>query len=346
MRIQADSLPGAMPTLMGSILRRSSKDRTALGQWLADGAGTEPPEETIAAAERSAQDLALLDRAAAAIGRAAMLGTRAQQAALRSAERAGDGLRLERTRDGARSALVALTQRLDQWIEFPGERDLREPQSALAMVAGPMAGRLAARIDRTRAQWAASLGRPEHASVREMELLERAMTQADRLAGLGLSDADMLATGATLARWAAWSPSSEGVAVTLAPLRPRISLACAAAAEGEWDECARTLEAVERELPLAEFVAIVQTRIGASLPRVDPGACALIRSLGTPTHDGSWLAADRARLATLARAWRELRHATSTGAVDQGQACAAVASQVARDLIDSLVAIGPDTVEP
>jgi DNA-binding transcriptional LysR family regulator len=218
--------------------------------------------------------------------------------------------------------------------------------TALAMVAGPMAGRLAARIDRTRAQWAASLGRPEHASVREMELLERAMTQADRLAGLGLSDADMLATGATLARWAAWSPSSEGVAVTLAPLRPRISLACAAAAEGEWDECARTLEAVERELPLAEFVAIVQARIGASLPRVDPGACALIRSLGTPTHDGSWLAADRARLATLARAWRELRHATSTGAVDQGQACAAVASQVARDLIDSLVAIGPDTVEP
>ncbi len=346
MRIQADALPGAMPTLMGSILRRSSKDRTALVQWLADGAGTEPPEGTIAAAERSAQDLALLDRAAAAIGRAAMLGTRAQQAALRSAERAGDGLRLERTRDGARSALVALTQRLDQWIEFPGERDLREPQSALAMVAGPMAGRLAARIDRTRAQWAASLGRPEHASVREMELLERAMTQADRLAGLGLSDADMVATGATLARWAAWSPSSEGVAVTLAPLRPRISLACAAAAEGEWDECARTLEAVERELPLAEFVAIVQTRIGASLPRVDPGACALIRSLGTPTHDGSWLAADRARLATLARAWRELRHATSTGAVDQGQACAAVASQVARDLIDSLVAIGPDTVEP
>ena len=89
---------------------------------------------------------------------------------------------------------------------------------------------LAARIDRTRAQWSASLGRPEQASLREMALLERVMAQADRLARLGPDDADLLATSASLARWAAWSPSAEGVAVTLAPLRPRISLACAAAA--------------------------------------------------------------------------------------------------------------------
>ncbi len=136
------------------------------------------------------------------------------------------------------------------------------------------------------------------------------------------------------------------MAVTIAPLRPRVTLACSAAAEGAWDECERALEAVERELPVAEFVAVVQSRIGASLPRPEADACAVIRSLGAPTHDGSWIAADRARLATLARAWRELRHATVTGAADQAQACAAVATQVARDLLDSLAAIGPDTVSP
>lgn len=346
MRVQADGLPGAMPQLMGAILRRSSKDRTALVQWLADGAGTDPPEGAIAAAERAAEDLSLLKVASTTIGRAATLGTRPQQTSLRSAERAGDGLRLDRTRDAARSTLMALTNRLDRWLELPGERELRDPQSAVATVAGPMSGRLAARIDRTRAQWSASLGRPEQASLREMALLERIMAQADRLARLGPHDADLLATSASLARWAAWSPSAEGVAVTLAPLRPRISLACAAAAEGAWDECERTLEAVERELPLAEFVAMVQSRIGASLPRSEPDASTLIRSLGTPAHDGSWLAADRARLATLARAWSELRHATANGAADQGQACAAVATQVARDLLDSLAAIGPDTVAP
>ena len=346
MRVQADGLPGAMPQLMGAILRRSSKDRTALVQWLADGAGNDPPAGAIAAAERAAEDLSLLEGAATTIGRAATLGTRAQQAALRSAERSGDGLRLDRTRDAARSTLMALTKRVDRWLELPGERDLREPQSAVATVAGPMSGRLAARIDRTRAQWSASLGRPEQASLREMDLLERVMVQADRLARLGSDEADLLATSASLARWAAWSPSAEGVAVTLAPLRPRISLACAAAAEGEWDECERTLEAVERELPLAEFVAMVQSRIGTSLPRTEPDVTALIRSLGAPVHDGSWLAADRARLATLARAWSELRHATTNGAADQGQACAAVATQVARDLLDSLAAIGPDTVAP
>ncbi|MBM4052749.1 MAG: hypothetical protein FJ270_08435 [Planctomycetes bacterium] len=346
MRVQADALPGSMPALMGSILRRSSKDRTALVQWLADGAGIDPPEGTLAAAERSAEDLSLLERSSTIIGRAASLGAKAQQAALRTAERAGDGLKLDRTRDAARSALAAMTQRLDRWIELPGERELRKPQSAMAMVAGPLAARLAARIDRTRAGWAASLGRPEQAALREMELLERTLTQADRLSHLGLDDADMLATSAALARWAAWSPSADGVAVTLAPLRPRILLVCTAAAEGEWDECERTLEAVERELPLAEFVSVVQSRIGASLPRVEPTVCALIRSLGTPTHDGSWIAVDRARLATLARAWRELRHATVTGSADQTQACAAVAAQVARDLLDSLAAIGPDTVAP
>ena len=346
MRVQADGLPGAMSQLMGAILRRSSKDRTALVQWLADGAGNDPPAGAVAAAERAAEDLSLLEGAATTIGRAATLGTRAQQAALRSAERAGDGLRLDRTRDAARSTLMALTKRVDRWLELPGERDLREPQSAVAAVAGPMSGRLAARIDRTRAQWSASLGRPEQASLREMALLERVMAQADRLARLGPDDADLLATSASLARWAAWSPSAEGVAVTLAPLRPRISLACAAAAEGEWDECERTLEAVERELPLAEFVTMVQSRIGASLPRTEPDVSAMIRSLGAPAHDGSWLAADRARLATLARAWSELRHATANGAADQGQACAAVATQVARDLLDSLAAIGPDTVAP
>lgn len=346
MRVKADALPGSMPQLMGSILRRSAKDRTALTQWLADGAGTEPPEGAPAAAARAAEDVALLDQAATTIGRAATLGARAQQAALRSAERAGDGLRLDRTRDAARSALIALARRLDQWLELPGERDLRDPQSAVAAVAGPAAGTLAARIDRARTQWSASLGRPEQASLREMDLVERVMTQVDRLARLGLDHAGVIATSASLARWAAWSPSAEGVAVTIAPLRPRISLACAAAAAGECDECERTLEAVERELPLAEFVAIVQGRIGALLPGSEPDACALIRSLGAPTHDGSWLAADRARLAALARAWRELRHATANGAADQGQACAAVATQVARDLLDSLAAIGPDTVAP
>lgn len=346
MRVGADALPGSMPQLMGSILRRSSKDRTALVQWLADGGGREPPEGAIAAAERAAEDLSLLGGAATTIGRAATLGTRAQQAALRSAERVGDGLRLDRTREEARLAVIALTQRLDQWLELPGERELRKPQSGVATVAGPAAARLAARIDRTRAQWSASLGRPEQAAVREMVVLERVMAQADRLARLGLDDADVLVTSASLSRWAAWCPSAEGVAVTIAPLRPRVTLACSAAAEGEWDECERTLEAVERELPLAEFVAIVQSRIGASLPRPEPDACAMIRSLSAPTHDGSWLVADRARLATLARAWRELRHATTTGATDQGRACAAVATQVARDLLDSLAAIGPDTVSP
>ena len=346
MRVQADGLPGAMPQLMGAILRRSSKDRTALVQWLADGAGNDPPAGAIAAAERAAADLSLLEGAATTIGRAAALGARAQQAALRSAERSGDGLRLDRTRDAARSSLMALTKRVDRWLELPGERNLREPQSAVATVAGPMSSRLAARIDRTRAQWSASLGRPEQASLREMALLERVMVQADRLSRLGPNDVDLLATSASLARWAAWSPSAEGVAVTLAPLRPRISLACAAAAEGEWDECERTMEAVERELPLAEFVTMVQSRIGALLPRTEPDVSAMIRSLGAPAHDGSWLAADRARLATLARAWSELRHATANGAADQGQACAAVATQVARDLLDSLAAIGPDTVAP
>lgn len=346
MRVQADALPGSMPQVMGAILRRSSKDRTALVQWLADGAGSEPPEGAIAAAERAAEDLSLLGGAATTIGRAATLGTRAQQAALRSVERVGDGLRLDRTREAARVAVIALRQRLDQWLEFPGERELRKPQSTVAAVAGPAAARLAARIDRTRAQWSASLGRPEQASVREMALLERVMNQADRLSRLGLDDADVLATSASLSRWAAWCPSAEGVAVTIAPLRPQVTLACSAAAEGAWDECERALEAVERELPLAEFVAVVQSRIGASLPRPEPDACAVIRSLGAPTHDGSWLAADRARLATLARAWRELRHATVTGAADQAQACAAVATQVARDLLDSLAAIGPDTVSP
>ncbi len=346
MRVQADGLPGAMPQLMGAILRRSSKDRTALVQWLADGAGKDPPEGAMTAAERAADDLSLLEGAATIIGRASTLGARAQQAALRSVERASDGLRLDRTRDAARSALMALTKHVDRWLELPGERDLRAPQSAIAAVAGPMSGRLAARIDRTRTQWSASLGRPEQSSLREMAMLERVMTQADRLARLGLEDADVLATSATLSRWAAWSPSAEGVAITLAPLRPRISLACAAAAEGQWDECERTLESVERELPLAEFVAVVQGRIGPSLPRSEPDASTLIRSLSAPTHDGSWLAADRARLATLARAWSELRHATAHGAIEQGQACAAVATQVARDLLDSLAAIGPDTVAP
>ena len=346
MRVQADGLPGSMPQLMGAIFRRSSKDRTALVQWLTDGVGGEPPEGAIAAAERAAEDLSLLGGAATTIGRASALGTRAQQAALRAAERAGDGLRLDRTREAARVAVIALTQRLDQWLELPGERELRKPQSAVAMVAGPRAERLAARIDRTRAQWSASLGRPEQSSVREMAVLERVMNQADRLARLGLDDAEVLATSACLSRWAAWCPSAEGVATTIAPLGPRIMLACSAAAEGEWDECERTLEAVERELPLAEFVAVVQSRIGTSLPQPEPDACALIRSLGAPTHDGSWLVADRARLATLARAWRELRHATATGATDQVQACAAVATQVARDLLDSLAAIGPDTVPP
>ena len=345
MRVQADALPGSMPSLMGSILRRSSKDRTALVQWLTDGAGAEAPQGTIASAERSADDLAMLERASTTIGRAAVLGTRAQQAALRTAERAADGLRLDRTRDAARSDVMALTQRLDRWLELPGERALREPQSSMASVAGPTAARLAARIDRTRAQWSASLGRPEQASIRDMELLERVMIQAERLARLGLDEADLLATSAALARWAAWSPSAEGVAVTLAPLRPRISLACAAAAQGEWDECERTLEAVERELPLAEFVGIVQDRIGSSLPGTEPDACTLIQSLGSPTHEGSWLAADRARLATLARAWRELRHATVTGDAGQVQSCAAVTTQVARDLLDSLAATGPDTVK-
>ncbi|MBM4111417.1 MAG: hypothetical protein FJ254_08700 [Phycisphaerae bacterium] len=346
MRVHADALPGSMPALMGSILRRSNKERSALVQWLADGVGVEPPDGSVVAAERSAQDLALLERSATTIGRSAALGNRAQQAVLRSIERAGDGLRLDRTRDGARSALSALTQRLIQWIELPGERELRAPESAMANTVGPLANRLAARIDRTRSLWSASLGRPEPASIREMELLERVMTQAARLAHLGLADAEILAASASVARWAAWSPSADGVAVTLAPLRPRIVLACSAAAEGEWDECERTLEAVERELPLAEFVIIVQDRIGPALPHHDPDACALIRSLGSPTHEGSWLAADRARLATLARAWRELRHATVTGTEDQARACAAVTTQVARDLLDSLAAIGPDTVAP
>jgi hypothetical protein len=345
-RVQADGLPGSMPQLMGAILRRSSKDRTALVQWLADGAGKDPPEESIVVAERAAEDLSLLEGAATIIGRAARLGMRAQQVSLKSAERAGDGLRLDRTRDAARSTLMDLTKRLNHWLELPGERDLRNPESAISKAAGPMSGSLATRIDRTRSQWSASLGRPEQASLREMALLERVMTQADRLARLGLDDADILATSASLARWAAWSSSADGVAVTIAPLRPRISLACAAAAEGQWDECERMLEAVERELPLAEFVAVVQSRIGPSLPRSEPDASALIRSLGAPTHEGSWMAADRARLATLARAWRELRHATATGAADQSEACAAVATQVARDLLDSLAAIGPDTLAP
>lgn len=346
MRVQADALPGSLPSLMGGILRRSSTQRTSLVQWMADGAGSDPPAGAMASAEHAADDITLLDQAGTTIGRAATLGTRAQQASLRSVERAGDGLRLDRTRDAARTELSALARRLTRWIELPGERDLRAPQSAVAAVVGPMASRLSARIDRARAQWAASLGRPAQTGVREMEALERVMVQAERLAALGLDETAMLSTSATLARWAAWSPSAQGVAITIAPLRPRISLACAAAAEGQWDECERMLEATDRELPLAEFVSMVNGRLGAALPHQAPGASAVIRSIGTPLHEGSWLAADRARLATLARAWREVRHATSTGADDQAQSCAAVATQVARDLIDSLSAIGPDTVTP
>lgn len=345
-RVQADALPGSLPTLMGAVLRRTSKDRSALLSWMADGADIEEPDGAMAAAERAAHDIGLLERAGGTIGRTAVLGTRAQQSALRSIERAADGLRLERTRDSSRDSMITLTRRLDRWVEFAGESDLRIPDSSVSMALGPMAGRLAARIDRTRTQWAASLGRPEQSAVRDMEALERVMTQLSRLGALGLDDAAVLGTGAILARWAAWCPTREGVAVTLAPLRPRIMLAGIAAVEGEWDQCELALEAIERDMPLAEFAAVVNDRLGRALPHDEPGACAMIRSIAAPVHEGSWLAADRARLATLARAWRELRHATATDAPEQAQACSAVAAQVARDLVDSLAATGADTVAP
>lgn len=179
-----------------------------------------------------------------------------------------------------------------------------------------------------------------------MELLERLMRQISRSAALGLDDAAVLSTSASLSRWAAWCPHADGVAVTLAPLRPRLALASLAAAEGQWDECSRLLEAIDQDLPIAEFAATVAARIAPSLPVAEPSMPATIRSIMSPVHEGSWLAADRARLATLARAWRELRHATTAGDAERAQAASAMATQVARDLLGSLAAIDPDTVTP
>lgn len=346
MRVEADRLPGSMPSLMGAILRRSSKDRTLLIGWLADGGGQPVPSESLTAVHRAADDLTLLARVAGAVERATALGARAQQAALRAAERSADGLKGERTREQATSALVALDRRIDGWVRFAGESELRVASSAVAAVAGPSAERLAARIDRTRTQWAGSLGRPEHAEVASMELLERLMRQISRSAALGLDDAAVLSTSASLSRWAAWCPHADGVAVTLAPLRPRLALASLAAAEGQWDECSRLLEAIDQDLPIAEFAATVAARIAPSLPVAEPSIPATIRSIMSPVHEGSWLAADRARLATLARAWRELRHATTAGDAERAQAASAMATQVARDLLGSLAAIDPDTVTP
>ena len=346
MRVEADRLPGSMPSLMGAILRRSSKDRTLLIGWLADGGGQAVPSESLTAVRRAADDLTLLARVAGAVERATALGARAQQAALRAAERSADGLKGERTREQATSALVALDRRIGGWVRFAGESELRVASSAVAAVAGPSAERLAARIDRTRTQWAGSLGRPEHAEVASMELLERLMRQISRSAALGLDDAAVLSTSASLSRWAAWCPHADGVAVTLAPLRPRLALASLAAAEGQWDECSRLLEAIDQDLPIAEFAATVAARIAPSLPVAEPSIPATIRSIMSPVHEGSWLAADRARLATLARAWRELRHATTAGDAERAQAASAMATQVARDLLGSLAAIDPDTVTP
>lgn len=335
LRVRADDLPGTLPNLTSSILRPSFKARSALVAWLTDGVGAPEQATEFAQAQRAADDLELLARAASAAASSDSLGARAHQAALRALERAGDGLRAERTREEARAALLLLTERLGAWATLPGEPGLLKPGSPEAVVAGPTAARLAARIERTRTEWAATLARPTQAGTDSMELLHRVMVQVTRLAALGLDDDAVLKTSARVARWAAWCPSADGTAVTIAPLRPRILLACAAAAEGAWEECAGHIDVLEREMPLAEFVAVVAARLGPALAD-EPTISATIRSIAQPVHEGSWLAPDRARLSTLARAWRELRHATDRGAKADADGCSAVAGQVARDVLASL----------
>jgi hypothetical protein len=246
-------------------------------------------------------------------------------------------------RERSVAAIEALSDQVQRYLPMPFEDRLRrETSEAIDLCAGSPA-RLVAALDLARANWADAWAEGRSSGAEAVRLhdlwrLGRAMATVSSSTSLDRDEAGRLSC------WGGFhaTRSTLGPALVDAAAQVRLAAVAAVAAGGE-AELRRSLESLERDLPVWLLAATLRSRLAPWLADRPGPPLGLIAAAGEPPEPDSFGLASRADLATIARGVRELEELRRDGREAEAKALHRALSSVAARVLET---VGEETGAP
>jgi hypothetical protein len=237
----------------------------------------------------------------------------------------------EATRAGAAEALAEIDRQLRLFERLPHEATLDDANSALRRGLGRHEPEIRKQLVVLRSQWAAAwaAGADPTEPGRKLMLMRRLFEQLHEAAQLSGSAERV----GKLGRWAAWQVAPGAIEPFVAEAPRQLGAAAAQAAAGQWQTLATTLDAIERQAPVARLATRLLAELGGALPDGEAGpADALGQTLFAPpptAYGLDW----RLPLAQVAVLVDAAEHARAAGDADRARRLGAAAGDLARQLM-------------
>jgi hypothetical protein len=246
-------------------------------------------------------------------------------------------------RERAAAGFDALEDQVDRFLTLPFEAELRrETPAAIDLSAGQPA-RLVAEIDLARSLWADAWaeGRssgPEASRLHDLWRLARAMQVVASSSGTDRAEAGRLSC------WGGFHATRSTLGPALVDTTAQVRLAAnAMLAEGGREQLAKSLAAIERDLPISLLAGALRSRLSPWLDdRPDPPLGLLAATREPPEPDAFGLAF-RADLSAIARGVRELEELRRDGRTAEAVTLHASISALAARV---LAGLGEDAGSP
>jgi len=206
--------------------------------------------------------------------------------------------------DARANGVIAIDGILNQYESYyamPLDDQLLTPSSKLSTILAGRGPEIHRQLSVLRIKWLDefSRGRAQGDSAEHLARIRRLLTITQDILPLSLQREQIRTSLTTLNTWAAWHLPPETVEWMIRSLIPRLKLASTAIAEGEFDNVDIECDRLERVVPFAILVSLLNQQLSPALQRDTTGPPGMIVSLAIPPKSDAWMVDQRELLANL-----------------------------------------------
>ncbi len=237
----------------------------------------------------------------------------------------------EATFAGASAALAELDEQLLLFERLPFEQSIAEGGERIKALTGDHHEPMLEQVALLRSQWAAAWGAGANPTPygRKLMLMRRLFEHLHNATQL-VQPAEPLRR---LNRWAGWEVRPDAIGPMIATLPKQVRLASRQAGAGDYEALAATLDAIDRQVPLAQLTATYADLVGRALNNHPDGLAGTLGQVLFAPGDGAFGASQRRELAQLSVLLNAAHDAQRAGQAQQAKRLLQAAGELARRLL-------------